>query len=414
LKRAKKERGMKLMKATPYVVEVPPPNLGGFRFFFVKLETDSGLVGWGECAILFNLLGLEDAYDKLIENCFDRYLNGENPLNREMISKRMYGGLTGQNAGFFASGIISAFDLAMWDICGKHFDAPLCDVIGGRFRDRIRSYTYLYDSDALESGSIDDMTKLWTQGADAVGEAALKLVDQGFTGLKLDPIKYYGTSRLPLTPWEVSMAEYDYAERTVEAIRKAIGNSADILIGTHGQITPSSARRLAKRLEKFDPLWLEEPCPPENPQEMARIAQNTTIPIATGERLAFTHDFLPLFTAGACHFAQPDLGSCGGITAAKEIASLAEAHYILMAPHVWGGPIITAAAIHLDACIPNFLIQESIYKSNLFFDELLVEPLVWEDGDLLIPERPGLGVELNEETLEKRKASRGVPARLQG
>lgn len=178
-----------------------------------------------------------------------------------------------------------------------------------------------------------------------------------------------------------------------------MGNEADILIGTHGQITPSVSRRLAKRLEAYDPLWLEEPCPPENADEMARIAQSTSIPIATGERLAWVHDFERLFSKGACHFAQPDLGSCGGITAAKQIAALAEAHYVLMAPHVWGGPLITAAALHLDAAIPNFLIQESIFKSQHFFSELLVEPFVWEDGDLLVPTQPGLGADLNEEKL---------------
>ncbi|MDG2050521.1 MAG: mandelate racemase/muconate lactonizing enzyme family protein, partial [Myxococcota bacterium] len=188
--------------------------------------------------------------------------------------------------------------------------------------------------------------------------------------------------------------------RTIELLREAIGTEADILIGTHGQMTPSVSRRLAKRLEKFDPLWLEEPCPPENAEEMARIAESTSIPIATGERLAFVHDFHRLFSAGACHYAQPDLGSCGGFTGARQIATLAEAHYVLLAPHVWGGPIITAAALQLDAAIPNFLIQESIHKSDLFFDEILKDPFVWEDGDLLLPDRPGLGFELDEAKIE--------------
>jgi L-alanine-DL-glutamate epimerase-like enolase superfamily enzyme len=196
------------------------------------------------------------------------------------------------------------------------------------------------------------------------------------------------------------MEEYDRAERTIEAIRTAVGNRADILIGTHGQITPSVSRRLAKRLEKYDPLWLEEPCPPENVEEMARIAASTSIPIATGERLCWVHDFQRLFATGACHFAQPDLGSCGGVTAAKQIAALAEAHYVLMAPHVWGGPVITAAAMQIDASIPNFLIQESIYKSGGFFDEIVKEPLRWEAGDLILDDRPGIGVELDEAALE--------------
>ena len=127
-------------------------------------------------------------------------------------------------------------------------------------------------------------------------------------------------------------------------------------------------------------------------------------PIATGERLAHIHDFQRLFAAGACHYAQPDLGSCGGVTAARQIAGLAEAHYVLMAPHVWGGPVITAAAMQLDAAIPNFLIQESIYKSRGFFDEIVKEPFNWEGGDLVLDQRPGIGIELNEAGLEKYRA----------
>jgi 2-dehydro-3-deoxyphosphogalactonate aldolase len=391
---------MKLKSARAFTVQTPPPNLGGVFWFFVRLETDSGCVGWGECAVLFSMYGLDRSFAQLVEDNFDRYLKDQDPLNREVLTKRMYEGLTSQNAGYFSAGVISAFDLAMWDICGKHFDAPVCDLLGGRYRERMRTYTYIYSN--LAEGNMATATGDWKDNPEAVAEAARRLVDEGFTGLKLDPIPYSG----PAAPRELLLCEYDQAERTIEMLREAIGTRADILIGTHGQMTPSVSRRLAKRLEKYDPLWLEEPCPPENAEEMARIAASTTIPIATGERLAFVHDFERLFSLGACHYAQPDLGSCGGITGAKQIATLAEAHYVLMAPHVWGGPIITAAALQLDAAIPNFLIQESIHKSGLFFDEILKEPFAWEDGDLLLPNRPGLGFELDEEKLEKHTVKR--------
>jgi len=258
---------------------------------------------------------------------------------------------------------------------------------------------YLYDVD--DEGGLAASASSWSNNPERVGEIAAKMVDQGFTGVKLDPLHYTIPGAAPVGPWEIRMEEYDRAERTIEAIRNAVGNRADILIGTHGQMTPSVSRRLAKRLEKYDPLWLEEPCPPENFEEMGKIAASTSIPIATGERLAYVHDFQKLFAAGACAFAQPDLGSCGGITAGKQIAGLAEAHYVLMAPHVWGGPVITAGAMQLDASIPNFLIQESIYKSGGFFDEIVNEPFRWENGDLIFEDRPGLGIELNEEALAK-------------
>lgn len=385
---------MKLESARAYAIQTPPPNLGGVFWFFVRLETDDGRVGWGECAILFSMYGLHRSFSQLVEDNFNRYLKGQDPLNREALTKRMYEGFTSQSPGYFASGVISAFDIAMWDICGKHFDAPVCDLLGGRYRERMRTYTYIYAN--LAEGSMASTTGDWRENPSGVAEAGRRLVDEGFTGLKLDPIAYSG----PAAPREFPMAEYDQAERTIELLREAIGTEADILIGTHGQMTPSVSRRLAKRLEKFDPLWLEEPCPPENAEEMARIAESTSIPIATGERLAFVHDFHRLFSAGACHYAQPDLGSCGGFTGARQIATLAEAHYVLLAPHVWGGPIITAAALQLDAAIPNFLIQESIHKSDLFFDEILKDPFVWEDGDLLLPDRPGLGFELDEAKIE--------------
>jgi galactonate dehydratase len=392
---------MKLVKATPYCVQTPPPNFGGYFWYFLKLETDTGVVGWGECAILFSMYGMENSFRSLVDDFFKRYLLDKDPLNREVLTKTMYEGITAMNPGFFSAGIISAFDMALWDITGKHFDAPVCDLLGGRFRDRIRTYTYIYNLE--NEDGLAGSSSAWSSNPGQVAQSARKLVDKGFTGVKLDPVPYFPCGSLPIYPTELSMEAYDNAERTIEAIRNAVGTEADILIGTHGQITPSSARRLARRLEKFDPLWLEEPCPPENFEEMRRIAESTTIPIATGERLVFLHDFQKLFAVGGCHFAQPDLGSCGGITFGKQIASMAEAHYILMAPHVWGGPMITAAALQLDAAIPNFLIQESIYKSKNFFDELLIEPFEWEDGDLLLPNRPGLGFELDEKTLEKYK-----------
>lgn len=388
---------MQLKKVSTFVVRTPPPHWGGYYWYFVRLETDAGLIGWGEAAVLFSLYGLERSFHQLVAEVFDRYLAGRNPLNREVLSKQMYAGLCSHHADYFMAGVISAFDVAMWDICGKHFGAPVCDLLGGRHRTRIRTYTYIYN---LDGGDLAESAADWSGNPRRVGELAARIVGEGFTGVKLDPLRYTPPGLGPLAPLEITMAEYDLAERTIEAIRSAIGNAADIMIGTHGQMTPSVSRRLAKRLEKYDPLWLEEPCPPENFEEMARIAASTTIPIATGERLAYVHDFQKLFAAGACHFAQPDLGSCGGFTAAKAIAGMAEAHYVLMAPHVWGGPVITAAAMQLDAAIGNFLIQESIYKSGGFFDAIVKDPIRWEAGDLILDDRPGIGVELDEEKLQ--------------
>ncbi|MCP4754199.1 MAG: mandelate racemase/muconate lactonizing enzyme family protein [Proteobacteria bacterium] len=400
---------MKLTGVKSYVIKTDPPNWGGLFWYFIKLETDEGIEGWGETAVLFTLYGLEASYEKMVEEVFNGYLKDKNPLDREPLYHNLYTNLSAQHPDYIVLGLISAFDVALWDICGKYYDTPVYNLLGGKYRDTVRTYSYIYDLE--KKGSLIEATADWTTNPARLGELAAGLADEGFTGLKFDPLPQARFRRLPAPPWEISLAEYDHAEKAIGAVREAVGTRADICIGTHGQIAPSAARRLAKRVEKYDPLWLEEPCPPENYKEMGKIARSTSIPIATGERLVTLYEFQNLFDAGACAIAQPDLGSCGGITACKKIATLAEANYVLMAPHVWGGPVITAAALQIDANIPNFLIQESIYKSRDFFDEIVKEPFEWKDGDLIPSERAGIGIELDEEKLE---AHRGTLADLIG
>jgi 2-dehydro-3-deoxyphosphogalactonate aldolase len=395
---------MKLTNVKTFVVKTNPPNLGGLLWFFLKLETDEGIEGWGETAVLATLHGLEEGYEKMVENIFNFYLKDKNPIDREALNHILYTYLTAQHPDYIGSGLTSAFDIALWDICGKYYNTPVYNLLGGKYRDKIRTYTYLYN--LKDPGSLFEATYDWTRNPDLLAENAVKLVEEGFTGLKFDPVRRETKGEVPVTPWEIQLDEYDHVETAIRSVREAVGNRADICIGTHGQITPAAARRLANIVEKYNPLWFEEPCPPENYKEMAKIARSTTIPIATGERLATIHDFQKLFDAGACAIAQPDLGSCGGITACKKIATLAEANYVMMAPHVWGGPIITAAAVQIDTNISNFLIQESIYKSRHFFDEIVKEPFEWKDGYLIPPERPGIGIDLDEEKLETYRGTR--------
>lgn len=392
---------MKLERIDTYVIKTDDPNMGGFLWYFIRLETDNGITGWGETAILNCLHGLEQGFETITTEIFDTFLKGRDPLEREALFSLMYSGLTAQHPDYLTVGLISAFDIALWDICGKHFDTPVYNLLGGRHRDRVRTYTYIYDP--ASGGNLIEATRDWTRNPERLGELALGLVEDGFTAVKFDPLKQAWRNHLPVPPWDLPLSELRHAEASVKAIREAVGDRADICIGTHGQITPMSAIRLARRLEQYDPLWLEEPCPPENPVEMGRIARATSIPIATGERLVTVHDFRKVFDASACSIAQPDLGSCGGITAFKKIAALAEAHYVQMAPHVWGGPIITAAALQVATHVPNFLILESIYKSRDFFDEIVKEPFNWVDGHLIPPDRPGIGIELDEASLDRHR-----------
>jgi 2-dehydro-3-deoxyphosphogalactonate aldolase len=186
------------------------------------------------------------------------------------------------------------------------------------------------------------------------------------------------------------------SEKYIRKVREAVGNQCDLLFGTHGQMTASGAIRLAKRLEKYDPLWFEEPVPPENLEEMAKVARSTSIPVATGERLATKYEFAKLLEKQAASILQMALGRVGGILEAKKIAGMAEAYYAQIAPHLYCGPIEGAANIQIDTCSPNFLIQESIKTWGGFHAEILKEPIKWEEGYIIPPTRPGLGVELNE------------------
>ncbi len=411
---------MKLTKLESFIVKVPPPHYGGLYYFFVKLHTDEGIYGWGETATLSIYDPLQESYKVLLKELFETYLKGENPLDRERLNKVLYTRITSRHTEYSTLGLISAIDTALWDIAGKICNQPVYNLLGGAFRKKIRSYTYIYD---IKDGArpITEIANLWANPK-RVSETAAFLVDEGFTALKLDPVPM-AHFEPPLTeqeqkgmdvmkllrkashrnPFNMTLEQYKTVEDVVGSIRDAVGTKADILIGTHGQITTASAIRLAKVVEPFQPLWFEEPVPPENTKEMAKVARSTTIPVATGERLTTVFDFLRVLEDGAAAFLQPDLGSCGGITECKKIASLAEAYYAQMAPHVWGGPLITAAALHIDASIPNFLIQESIYKGGGFFDELLVKPLVWEKGYYSVPQSPGLGVDMNMDVIMKYK-----------
>jgi galactonate dehydratase len=184
--------------------------------------------------------------------------------------------------------------------------------------------------------------------------------------------------------------------RLVRRVREAVGIRADLLVGTHGQFTTSGAIRLARQLEPYDPLWFEEPVPPEMPEQMAIVARGTSIPIATGERLATKYEFARVLSSGAANIIQMNLGRVGGLLEAKKVAALAEVHYAQIAPHLYCGPVVGAANIQIATCSPNFLILESIQQWGGFHAQLLKTPIRWEEGYVIPPSAPGLGVELNE------------------
>jgi len=228
-------------------------------------------------------------------------------------------------------------------------------------------------------------------------QRAAEYVAQGFTAIKFDPAGPYSA----FDGRQLSLAALDLCERFMRELRAAVGSSADLLFGTHGQMTAAGAIRLARRLEPYDPLWFEEPVPPDAPEEMARVARATSIPIAAGERLATKYDFARVLRAGAAAILQMNLGRVGGLLEAKKIAALAEVQHVQLAPHLYCGPVVGAANIQLATCSPNFLILEGIERWQGFHADLLVKPIRWEAGYVIPPSEPGLGVELNEAVMAR-------------
>ncbi len=380
---------MKISDVTTFVIKNPPPAFGGRYFIVVKVTTDNGVVGYGEIyAATFSAHTIAG----MAEDTADRFLLGHDPFHVERLFRRVYGAGYTLRPDVSLLGILSGLEMACWDIIGKACDKPVYELLGGQVHERLRTYTYLYPRDGDAHPAEIDEQHVYVN-ADTAAERALAYVEQGFTAVKFDPAGAYTVfdGGMP------TLAELDRAEEFVSRIRAAVGDRADLLFGTHGQFTAAGAIRLARRLEPCDPLWFEEPTPPEVPEAMGQVARATSIPVASGERLTTKYEFAALLRAQAAAILQMNLGRVGGLLEAKKIAGLAETHYAQIAPHLYCGPVVGAANIQISTCSPNFLILESIQTWGGFHAEILKRPIRWEDGYVIPPEEPGLGVELDED-----------------
>ncbi|HCF24830.1 MULTISPECIES: mandelate racemase/muconate lactonizing enzyme family protein [unclassified Novosphingobium] len=373
---------MKLTGIKTFVVGNPPPHFGGRYFVFVKLETDNGSTGLGEAyCVPFS----PHLVAQLCEDMFARYLEGRDPHDIESMWRRVYSAGFTQHPDLTVMGVLSALEMACWDIVGKEAGQPVYKLLGGQVHEKLRAYTYIYPRP-------DDQTDVY-HDPDLAAERAQLYLDMGFTALKFDPAGPYSA----FDGRQLSLEALDLSERFCRKLREAVGNKADLLFGTHGQMTAAGAIRLARRLEKYDPLWLEEPVPPDAPEEMAKVARATSIPIATGERLATKYDFARLLDCGGAAILQMNLGRVGGLLEAKKIAGMAEVRHVQIAPHLYCGPVVGAANVQLATCSPNFLILESIEDWSGFHAQILKTPMQFEQGHVIPPTAPGLGIELDEE-----------------
>lgn len=373
---------MKLTDLDVIVTGNPPPGFGGRYFLFVKLRTDTGLVGWGECYAA--AVGPE-AMTAVIADVFSRHMEGESPESIEAMFRRVYSSGFTQRPDPTVMGAFSGLEIACWDILGKDRNRPVHALIGGRVQERLRAYTYLYPEP-------DEGDAAFYNSPDRAAEAAAALVAQGFSAVKFDPAGPY-TAMGGHQPTQEDLAR---SVAFCAAVREAVGRRADILFGTHGQFTPAAAIRIAHAIAPYSPLWFEEPVPPDDPGAMAQVAAASPVPVATGERLTTRAEFAPLLATRAVSIVQPALGRVGGIWEARKLAALAESFGAQVAPHLYAGPIEWAANLQLAAAIPNFLIAETIGTGGGFHAELLSAPIPFEAGYLRLTDAPGLGVELNE------------------
>ncbi|MEB3102458.1 galactonate dehydratase [Ferviditalea candida] len=359
------------MKITRMETFIVPP-----RWLFLKIETDEGIAGWGEPVVEGRANTVQAAVQELSE-----YLIGKDPLRIEDHWQVLY------RSGFYRGGpilmsAIAGIDQALWDIKGKYFNAPVYQLLGGACRDSIRVYSWI--------------------GGDRpndVGQAAKEKVAAGFTAVKMN-----ATEELQYID---SLEKIDQVVERIAAVREAVGKYVGIGIDFHGRVHKPMAKILARELEPYNPMFLEEPVLPENNEALREIAQHTSIPIATGERMFSRWDFKHVLSDGYVDIIQPDLSHAGGITECKKIFSMAEAYDVAVAPHCPLGPIALASCIQVDATSHNAVIQEQSlgihYNQGSDLLDYLADPNVFDyrDGHVKILQGPGLGININEDHVRK-------------
>ncbi|MBC7826418.1 MAG: galactonate dehydratase [Chitinophagaceae bacterium] len=349
------------------------------NWVFVKVETNEGIYGWGEATLEWKTRSLVATIEDL-----KPLLVGKDPRNitqnYEIMNKH----------GFWKMGIIgrtaiSSIDIALWDILGKSLNTPVWQLLGGKTRDKVKMYTHLGMGD---SGSVYNSLEVGP-----VVERAAELVEKGFEALKVVFIPYIN--------YTASVPEIKKVERIMAALRDVVGDEIDIMIDFHGRpASASAALQFIKVLEPFYPLFVEEAIQPGEVKAMCSIKEKTNTPLASGERLVSLAEFQPYFTHRALDIAQPDLCHCGGFTEATRIASMAAVCGMGIAPHNPCGPIAGMAALHFDVATPNFVIQEKMDAVPWYY-EVVEGHLSTKDGYCTIPDRPGLGIEVNEKAAAK-------------
>jgi len=364
---------MRISHITPYLVDSGSSK----TWLFVKVQTDDGLVGWGEAYT-------QADRDRAIMAHLDemgRHLIGRSPFAIKHFSSVMFLDYALRRPAMDFWSALSALEHALWDIVGKACGQPVYNLLGGPCRDRIRVYA---------NG--------WSDGAgspDQHARAAEKVVARGFTALKFDPFS---------NPWRthIGRAEEALAVERVRAVRDAVGPDVEILVEVHRRLAPNEAIRMAQKLEQFEPFWYEEPIDAEDIDGLAEVRSRITLPVVTGEALYSKNQFAQVFAKRAADILNPDVCNCGGILALKEIAAMAEPWHVTVAPHNYNSTTVAlACTLQVSACIPNFLITEYFVNFEAAGQEIALQSFDVRDSYIALPTAPGLGIELDEAALAR-------------
>ena len=342
------------------------------NFLFVKIETDSGLAGWGEGTLGWK----ESAVRELVLDYGRRYVVGQSPFDIEDLWFKLY--QIEHNTGPVMFAAMAGIEMALWDIVGKACGQPVYNLVGGKVRTKVKAYANGWYS------SVSDLTELADRASEVIG--------RGYKALKFDPFGPGGR--------EISRVDLRGACRTVEAVRDAVGEDVDILLEFHGRFSPIMALEAIHAMVPYNPSWCEEPIPAHNNEAMAQVVAGSPLRVATGEHTYSRFGFLDLLQRKAAHVIQPDITYSGGFLETKKVAALAEAHYVSVAPHNCDGPLKTVAGIHLAANIPNFLILETFQDYDVpWRDDLTSGTPRVEDGYYHVPTAPGWGLEIDESVM---------------
>jgi len=354
----------------------------------VRIHTDQGVYGHGE--------GTDAVQGGAgLIRMFRRFLVGQDPLNVEALWERI------RTAGIFAGAqggqyvaALSAVEIALWDLAGKALGVPVYQLLGGKVRDRIRLYC-----DSAYHHPDDPQAKPKLKEIEAMG----------FTAVKIDIDEANDPGRWDRVNWTASNAEIDRMVKEVAFVRETLSPRVDLAVDMHGRYDATTAKRVARELERFRLLWLEEPVPPENIDVMRDIRESTVTPICAGENLFLRHGFRELLEKRAVDIVMPDLQKCGGLLEGRKIADMAHVYYTPFAPHCVVSPIGTMASCHVCAAVPNFLVLEWHWIGRLeLWRNFVREGDIIDKGFVAVPDRPGLGVEMNEEAARKAQVP-GTP-----